>query len=749
MDNETAKPVTATKIVVASTVMLSFVSFWRASAIVLSDLASSAYYAGGIAEQAFGRSAPWLIVFVMLFSFAVRSVYLESCSMFVRGGVYVVVRDAMGPFLARLSVSALIFDYILTGPISGVSAGLYLASLLNDTSAITHSTWHVPRDLFAAVFGIAVTAYFWRANVKGIHESSGKALRIMQITTIMVVIMILWSLFTLLINGPAQIPPAPVPSNFKFSEDGLGWFQGTFWPTIPVVAIIIAFGHSLLSMSGFETLAQVYREIAHPKLKNLQITGNIVCTYAVVCTGLLTLLAGMIIPNDTRDHYLNNLLGGLAMSQAGPAVLKLIFNAFVTFVGVLILAGAVNTSLIGSNGVLNRLAEDGVLVDWFRKPHKRFGTTFRLIHMIAILQVLTIVASGGDVYLLGEAYAFGVVWSFFMKSLGVLVLRFKRGDQEYKFPLNFRINGREIPVGLISTTLVLFLVAIANLFSKKIATIYGISFTIALFALFTFSQYITRRKRASARTDLEKFNIDIRPDIVADDLGARPGCVLVAVRDRGRLHHLNKVLQKTNLRRHDIVVMTVRPVTTGAAEYQLGENQLFSDYEQELFSAVVTMAEKAGKHVDLVVVPGIDPFDAMVHTASRLQASKLVTGLSELMDQAELAQRIGLAWEKSPEPRHPFSLEVVSREGPSTFVNLGPHPPRLWPEDLVRLHDLWLDLSERLGHKLHHRDVVSVALRRMERELDGSTREQLISEIQTEIKENIHHDTAAADQPRL
>src|SRR5690242_9045278 len=115
--------------------MLSFISFWRAAAIVLSDLASSAFYAGGIAEQAIGRSAPWYILAVMLFSFAVRSVYLESCSMFVRGGVYVVVRDAMGPFLARFSVSALIFDYILTGPISAVTAGQYLGHLLNDISA--------------------------------------------------------------------------------------------------------------------------------------------------------------------------------------------------------------------------------------------------------------------------------------------------------------------------------------------------------------------------------------------------------------------------------------------------------------------------------------------------------------------------------------------------------------------------------------------------------------------------------------
>src|SRR5580698_3518819 len=180
------------KVVVATAVALSFISFWRGAAIVLSDLASSAFYAGGIAEQAIGSSAPWFILGVMLFSFAVRSVYMEGCSMFVRGGVYVVVRDAMGPFMARLSVSALLFDYILTGPISSVSAGQYLGRLLNEIADMTHSRLHLSPNMFAAIFGVAVTAYFWWSNIKGIHESSGKALRIMQITTVMVAIFLVW-----------------------------------------------------------------------------------------------------------------------------------------------------------------------------------------------------------------------------------------------------------------------------------------------------------------------------------------------------------------------------------------------------------------------------------------------------------------------------------------------------------------------------------------------------------------------------
>src|SRR6202000_1557341 len=214
------------KVVVATAVALSFISFWRGAAIVLSDMASAAFYAGGIAEQAIGSSAPWFILGVMLFSFAVRSVYMEGCSMFVRGGVYVVVRDAMGPFMARLSVSALIFDYILTGPISGVSAGQYLGRLLNEIAELTHSSTRVPPNLFAASFGLLATAYFWRSNIKGIHESSGQALRIMQITTVMVGIFVIWCPLTMIVLGPAQTPPPPTFANLHFSDDSIGWFKG-------------------------------------------------------------------------------------------------------------------------------------------------------------------------------------------------------------------------------------------------------------------------------------------------------------------------------------------------------------------------------------------------------------------------------------------------------------------------------------------------------------------------------------------
>jgi nucleotide-binding universal stress UspA family protein len=235
---------------------------------------------------------------------------------------------------------------------------------------------------------------------------------------------------------------------------------------------------------------------------------------------------------------------------------------------------------------------------------------------------------------------------------------------------------------------------------------------------------------------LEEFNLQHQENVEGDALHARPGCILVAVRDNQRMDHLKKVLEKTNLRRHDIVVMTVRQISTGAAEYGLRDDQLFSDYEKQLYSRVVELAEKEGKPVELLVVPGVDPFDAMVQAAQKLQASRLVTGVSARMTSEELARRIGLAWEKLPEPRHPFSLEVISPDRPSIYVNLGPHPPRLWPEDIDKLHEIWLKLSEEpeIGSKLHHRDVVGVALRRLETELKDERRTELVQAIKREMR---------------
>lgn len=731
----------AAKVFVATTVMLTFISFWRAAAIVLSDLASSAFYVGGIAEHAIGKSAPWFILAVMLFSYAVRALYIESSTMFVRGGVYRVVKEALGSTLAKVAVSALMFDFLLTGPISAVSAGQYMGGFVQDLSARLGHPVHLSLNSFSAVFAIAITLYFWWKNIQGIHETSEKALRIMQITTIMVVIMIVWSLVTLAHIG-IHLPPLPLRQNMHYAPEALGWLNGTNVSRFAVLAALIGFGHSVLAMSGEETLAQVYREIESPKVKNLEKAGLVIFLYSLLFTSLASFFAVMIIPDAVRGKYLDNLIGGLTMYLSGPYTLRLVFQGFVVFVGALILAGAVNTAIIGSNGVLNRVSEDGVMTDWFRRPHSQFGTTYRIVNLIVILQLVIIVLTWGNVYQLGEGYAFGLIWSFTFLAIAVLVLRFKEPEggewpREWKVPLNFNIGGREIPLGLCLIAIVLLSVAIMNLFTKEIATIAGSVFTVAFFACFVISERITKRQRQQD-SHLEKFRIAGSADVAADSLGVRPGNVLVTVRDPHSLHHLEYTLDHTDTVKQDIVVMTVRLFRSFSGPAVVDDKRAFDQYEQELFSKVVTLAEKAGKPVSLLVVPGANAYHTIVTTAQRLESSTVVEGTSVQRSVAEQAKMTGDAWEELPEPRPRLDLKILAPDNTVSVVHLGPHTPRLRPEDLDLIHNLWLEVTADPEYRgLHHFDVVALALRELQAELHSQRRRELMETLR-----------ALSDQPR-
>jgi amino acid transporter len=722
------------RLVVATTVMLTFISYWRAAAVVLNDLGSSAFYAGGIAEQAVGKTAPWFILAVMLFSFAVRAVYVESCSMFTRGGVYRVVKEALGGTFAKLSVSALMFDYILTGPISGVSAGQYIAGLINElfaaasthgwmpraALALFHGTPHVNENFAAAAFAALVTGYYWWQNIKGIEDSSDKALRVMQITTVMVVILLGWSAITLFKVG-IHLPPFPRPENFHFSTEALGFLKGTSFATkLGLFGIMIAFGHSILAMSGEESLAQVNRELASPKLKNLKRAAVIIAIYSTVFTGLSSLLAVMLIPDAVRvPVYKDNLISGLAMYMAGPLMLRLFFRVFVVVVGFLILSGAINTSIIGSNGVLNRVSEDGVLTDWFRRPHRKYGTSYRIVNLVAGLQMLTIIASMGDVYALGEAYAFGVIWSFTFNSVAMLVLRFKyHGERGWKVPPNIRIGKYEFPLGLLSVHLVLLATAITNLFTKSVATKAGIVFSIVFFFVFTVSERVNKRKFAHAEAQMkEHFQLVQQETIGREAVQVRPGNMLVTVRDYNTLHHLRWALTAIDTSEQDIVVMEARLTGYGSAEYSLAMEQIFSDYEQTLFTKAVSVAESYGKTISLLVVPARDVFSAIAQTANALESSAVVSGRSSKMTAEEQAFRVGQAWEAMPEPKRQFVFQVVDTDNSVETYRIGPHTPTMKSEDVRLVHKIWLDIKRQQGTEdIHHSDIVTLALTRLARD---------------------------------
>jgi len=735
----------AVKVFVATTVMLTFISFWRASAIVLADLASSAYYAGGDAEKVIGKSAPWFILAVMLFSYAVRALYIESSSMFVRGGVYRVVKEAMGGTLAKISVSALLFDYVLTGPISAVSAGQYLAGFVEDIARYSHHPFpNFPENTFAAGFAVLIALYFWWKNIQGIHESSGKALQIMIVTTVMVVILIVWCAITIL-RAPIQMPPNPLhPGVVPLTKESMGWLYGSWVSHLTWIICFVGFGHSVLAMSGEETLAQVNREIEHPKLKNLEKTGAVIFVYSLLFTSLVSFFAVMIIPDKVRPEYFGNLIGGIAMFLAGPTWARLSFRAFVVLVGVLILAGAQNTSIVGANGVLSRMAEDGVLTSGFQKPHPRFGTSYRIVNLIVILQILTIILTHGNVFILAGLYAFGVIWSFAFMSLAVVVLRYKNpGNREWRVPGNLTLFGKEVPVGLFVISIVLFITALVNLCTKSEATIAGVIFSGVFFSIFAYSEHRVAKTNKGKPEGLAQFRVYGNEELGSNELGVRPGNVLVAVRDPRNLYYLREVLRRTDTTKQDLVVMTARLYQrehSFSARTVFEANEIFDHYEQELFTAAVAVAEKEGRPVSLLVVPAGDVFDAIVVTAQRLDSSRIVCGLSNKLTSDEQAKLTGDAWERLPEPRPRLIIEVHEPNGKVREYPLGPHTPRMRPQDLELMHRVWLDITSDPRYAgAHHYHIVALALEELQRELGSPDRAALLAKLLDEM----HKDSAS------
>ena len=645
-----------TDVVVLNTAMLTFISFWHASAVVLCDMASTAWYIGGIVEKAIGPAAPWFILAVLLFAAPVLALYVEASSMFVRGGVYKVVRESMGATVAKVSVSALMFDYVLTGAISSVSGGQYLAGLINETFPRVGIHWSVEPKFFSVVFALAVLAYFWRENIRGVEESSDKSLKIMQAVGAMGLVIFAWSAFTIVQRGFHW------PSfELRFTEESLGWLHGqSRHELVGKLGILIAFGHAFLGMSGLETLAQVYREMEAPKLKNLKRAAVIIFVAALTLTGVVSFLAVGLIPEGERARYTDNLLSGLAMSLAGPEPLRLVLQAVVVLVGVLILSGAVNTSILGANGVMNRLAEDGIMPDALRHLHKRYGTTHRMINLFTALQALTIVLCRGDVYLLGEAYAFGVIWSFVFKAAAILVLRFKdRSPRQWKVPGNLVIGRVELPLGLAAIFLVLICVGVINLATKRVATVSGVAFTAFFFALFTISERLNRKhtEKREKREHREEFNLRHADQlgIVKDELD-KPNRVLVAVRDPNNLYHLGKSLEAHDADTTDLVVFTSR-IRKGLG---LVDEEVKMDVdEQRLFTRVLELVEKHGKSVTPMLVISNEPFYAISQAAQAVGASEVVFGVSAKLSTDAQLERLAMTWGSLQKDKQPVRFRII------------------------------------------------------------------------------------------
>jgi hypothetical protein len=298
----------------------------------------------------------------------------------------------------------------------------------------------------------------------------------------------------------------------------------------------------------------------------------------------------------------------------------------------------------------------------------------------------------------------------------MLVLRWKyHGERGWKVPPNLRIGKYELPIGLFSVFLVLLSVAVVNLFTKSVATMSGIAFAAAFFIVFSISERQNMRKHAlTARHMKDQFQLEHQDTVSRESAAIRPGGVMVTMRDANNPFALKWTLSRTSTEEQDVVVISVRLMGAGGPEYLSAEDQSFSEHEQLIFTKAVSVAESFGKKVSLLVVPAGDVFAALVQGANSLEMDSVVSGLSTRMTAEEQAFHMGQAWEVLPEPKRQFNFYVIDPCGESKVFYIGPHAPKLRPDDVQLVHRLWLNMRRDPSvQDLHHSDIITYALTRL------------------------------------
>jgi magnesium transporter len=437
-----------------------------------------------------------------------------------------------------------------------------------------------------------------------------------------------------------------------------------------------------------------------------------------------------MVPSTEAMLWTNAPLVALAQHLAGPAWMRDFVALAIAAASLLVLVPAANAALHDSQQIVHRAALEGVLPRELASVHARFGTTARALDVTVIAMIVGVLASGGRVAWLARAYAIPVV---IMLALSIAALvhyrRVRTGPMPYRAPFNLRFRGHDLPFGLLLTATLVIAGVLALLATGDVPSIAACTVVAALAVWFASAQRhaITVEGDAGAPDDTLDFVLATEASV--DRIEARPGNVLVAVRNPHALAHVGAALQMAGDR--DVVVMTARLLDIDVTEEEASQNTP-TPYERRLFSDVVALAEGIGRPVRLLIVPARNVSDAIVGAIVRLRSSDVYIGESSTLSAGDQAQLLGDAWERADKPEAlDVRLVIHHRSGRSDTYHLGAHPPSLTSGDLDLIHRLWLDASKTVGPHVHHHDVVRAALTQMEQQLHGPQREEALATIRS------------------
>ena len=521
------------RVVLATTTLLSFISSWRATALALAELGGLAFFASGAAERALGQAGAWCVLGAVLLGCALRAVDLESCALFVRGGLAGAVREAFGPKVARIAAAAQLVDHLCFGALAAMVAGQYIAAL-----GLPFLTAPVRREIAAGdastVVAIALIGTVWWWQRQGQPPSARLMTHAVLGSVGMLVAVVLAAVATVLVHG-GHLPGLAIVPRFALLPP---WVSGP-------VAWFTGIGYCLFAVGSVEALAHVAPELRQPRIRQLRQTALLVSLYSLAVTAAVGFLATAIVPAEVRKVWFEAPLAALALNVGAPAPFRWLLLLGVTLSAGLLLANTVYRSAAGAQGLLLRLCEEGILPQRLRALHSRFGTPWHLIDLGATAQIAIILATGGQVSWLARVYAVGLVWSALTKTAALVRLRTSRpAPRAFRVPLNLRVSGREWPVGLWVTALLLGVPAVLLVSTGDPATLGGMGLLGGFVLLFVIGERAVAA-HVTAEPDvptLDQFQVLASADVSPGHVEARPGNLLVPIRKPHFLAHLSAAL---------------------------------------------------------------------------------------------------------------------------------------------------------------------------------------------------------------
>jgi len=688
---------------------VSYVPVWRATARALAELGCAAFFIGGVAWTSLGSAGPWAVLAIVLFSVLIRAADIEARALFVPGGLPGSVRETLGRSLATVSASALLVDRLMLGAIAAVVAGHYLVAFGQTVVGVTTPT--LVGDSGPMTLALLAIVIVWWLQREGRTLRERTVAQAVGGSVVVLVLLVLVGTVSALLSPVTSIP-----------------LQA---PPVQVLSLATALGFVLSALGSVESLNQAALDLEQPRIRNLQRVARLVSVYGILVTAGLAFLFVALVSNGRVWSAAP--LAGVAYQLAAPAWLRLVLVSLVVAAATVFLTATLRSTSRGAHALLARLVDEGVLDDGWRALHHRFGTPWRSIDAVAVAQLTIVLLSGGETSWLARGYAIAAGVAAFLKLLALVRYRTVRTEKRaYRVPLNVKFGGREWPLGLIGAAALLAMAAGSLIAIADPPSLAGLACVGALTIALTVSQYAVSAQPVGPGGGLDEFQLLPSDDADLRQVEVRPGNFLVPIRRPHVLAHLVGALRAAGDR--DVVAMTVRLVGVDVPD-DPAQDPRATDEERKLLSAVIAAAEREGRAVRLMIVPGVNVFDSVIETALRLASSEIHVGESETLSADDQARLLGDAWERASKPSAvDVRLVVHHPRGSTAAYHLGAHAPALRPEDFEHIHRLWLDVVRTVGPSVHHHDVVRAALIYMEQELSGPNRDAALQVVRDTVR---------------